>query len=143
MVVEAIDKVGLDGVLSIESSFSFETTIEGEEGIAIDRGYISPQFVTNPKKLIVEFENARVLVTRLKISSMKDIIPLLKKTTQLKTLMLIIADDVTSEALATLVVNKLQGILNVATTKALGFGERRKALLQDIAILTGIELLLC
>ena len=105
----------------------------------IDRGYISPQFVTNPEKLIVEFENARVLVTDQKISTIKDIIPLLEKTTQLRAPLLIIAEDVTGEALATLVVNKLRGILNVAAIKAPGFGERRKALLQDIAIMTGTD----
>ncbi|KAK9124208.1 hypothetical protein Sjap_013810 [Stephania japonica] len=139
MIADAIDKVGPDGVLSIESSSSFETTVEVEEGMEIDRGYISPQFVTNPEKLIVEFENARVLVTDQKISAIKDIIPLLEKTTQLRAPLLIIAEDVTGEALATLVVNKLRGILNVAAIKAPGFGERRKALLQDIAILTGAE----
>lgn len=106
--------------------------------LQIDRGYISPQFVTNPEKLVCEFENARVLVTDQKISAIKDIIPLLEKTTQLRSPLLIIAEDVSGEALATLVVNKLRGILNVAAIKAPGFGERRKALLQDIAILTGI-----
>ncbi|XP_019188982.1 PREDICTED: ruBisCO large subunit-binding protein subunit alpha [Ipomoea nil] len=139
MIADAIDKVGPDGVLSIESSSSFETTVHVEEGMEIDRGYISPQFVTNPEKLIVEFENARVLITDQKISAIKDIIPLLEKTTQLRAPLLIIAEDVTGEALATLVVNKLRGILNVAAIKAPGFGERRKALLQDIAIVTGAE----
>ena len=139
MIADAIDKVGPDGVLSIESSSSFETTVEVEEGMEIDRGYISPQFVTNPEKLICEFENARVLITDHKISAIKDIIPLLEKTTQLRAPLLIIAEDVTGEALATLVVNKLRGILNVAAIKAPGFGERRKALLQDIAIVTGAE----
>ncbi|XP_030961511.1 ruBisCO large subunit-binding protein subunit alpha [Quercus lobata] len=139
MIADAIDKVGPDGVLSIESSSSFETTVEVEEGMEIDRGYVSPQFVTNPEKMISEFENARVLVTDQKISAIKDIIPLLEKTTQLRAPLLIIAEDVTGEALATLVVNKLRGILNVAAIKAPGFGERRKALLQDIAILTGAE----
>ena len=104
----------------------------------IDRGYIFPQFVTNPEKLIVEFENARVLITDQKISAIKDIIPLLEKTTQLRSPLLIIAEDITGEALATLVVNKLRGILNVAAIKAPSFGERRKAVLQDIAILTGM-----
>ncbi|XP_073012554.1 ruBisCO large subunit-binding protein subunit alpha-like [Typha latifolia] len=141
MIADAIDKVGPDGVLSIESSSSFETTVDVEEGMEIDRGYISPQFVTNLEKLIVEFENARVLVTDQKISTIKEIIPLLEKATQLRAPLLIIAEDVTGEALATLVVNKLRGILNVAAIKAPGFGERRKALLQDIAILTGAELL--
>lgn len=106
-------------------------------GLQIDRGYISPQFVTNLEKLIAEFENARVLVTDQKISAIKDIIPLLEKTTQLRAPLLIIAEDVTGEALATLVVNKLRGIINVAAIKAPSFGERRKAVLQDIAILTG------
>nr|AAC68501.1 chaperonin 60 alpha subunit [Canavalia lineata] len=138
MIAEAIDKVGPDGVLSIESSSSFETTVEVEEGIEIDRGYIS-SFVTNLEKSIVEFENARVLVTDQKISAIKDIIPLLEKTTQLRAPLIIIAEDVTGEALATLVVNKLRGILNVAAIKAPSFGERRKAVLQDIAILTGAE----
>lgn len=178
MVADAIDKVGPDGVLSIESSSSFETTIEVEEGtevcvyllfhpfvsfpsfsncidlnelwffadvlfcgVQIDRGYISPQFVTNQEKLLVEFENARVLVTDQKISNIKDIIPLLEKTTQLRAPLLVIAEDVTGEALATLVVNKLRGILNVAAIKAPSFGERRKAFLQDLAILTGMKIL--
>ncbi|XP_038970853.1 ruBisCO large subunit-binding protein subunit alpha [Phoenix dactylifera] len=140
MIADAIDKVGPDGVLSIESSSSFETTVVVEEGMEIDRGYVSPQFVTNPEKLTVEFENAKVLVTDQKISTIKEIIPLLEKTTQLRAPLLIIAEDVTGEALATLVVNKLRGILNVAAIKAPGFGERRKAILQDIAILTGAEL---
>ncbi|KAL2239843.1 ruBisCO large subunit-binding protein subunit alpha [Sesamum indicum] len=139
MIADAVDKVGPDGVLSIESSSSFETSVDVEEGMEIDRGYISPQFVTNPEKLIVEFENARILVTDQKISAIKDIIPLLEKTTQIRAPLLIIAEDVTGEALATLVVNKLRGVLNVAAIKAPGFGERRKALLQDIAILTGAE----
>lgn len=105
--------------------------------LQIDRGYISPQFVTNLEKLLVEFENAKVLVTDQKISTVKEIIPLLEKVTQLRAPLLIIAEDVTGEALATLVVNKLRGILNVAAIKAPGFGERRKAILQDLAILTG------
>ncbi|CAN8247190.1 unnamed protein product [Cochlearia groenlandica] len=139
MIADAIDKVGPDGVLSIESSSSFETTVEVEEGMEIDRGYVSPQFVTNPEKLLVEFENARVLITDQKITAIKDIIPILEKTTQLRAPLLIIAEDVTGEALATLVVNKLRGVLNVVAVKAPGFGERRKAMLQDIAILTGAE----
>lgn len=105
----------------------------------IDRGYASPQFVNNPEKSTVEFDNVKVLVTDQKISTIKEIIPLLEKTTQLRAPLLIIAEDVTGEALATLVVNKLRGILNVAAIKAPGFGERRKALLQDIAIVTGMH----
>jgi len=104
-----------------------------------DRGYISPQFVTNAEKLIVEFENARILVTDQKISTIKEIVPVLEKTTQLRAPLVIIAEDLTGEALATLVVNKLRGVINVAAVKAPSFGERRKALLQDIAILTGAD----
>jgi chaperonin GroEL (HSP60 family) len=103
----------------------------------IDRGYVSPQFVTNPEKLLVEFQNARVLVTDQKITTIKEMIPVLEKITQLNAPLLIIAEDVTGEALATLVVNKLRGVVQVAAMKAPGFGERRKALLQDIAIVTG------
>ncbi|RLN00856.1 ruBisCO large subunit-binding protein subunit alpha, chloroplastic [Panicum miliaceum] len=141
MIAEAIDKVGPDGVLSIESSSSFETTVDVEEGMEIDRGYISPQFVTNLEKSIVEFENAKVLITDQKITSIKEILPILEKTTQLRAPLFIIAEDITGEALATLVVNKLRGILNVAAIKAPSFGERRKAVLQDIAIVTGAEFL--
>ncbi|CAK9267343.1 unnamed protein product [Sphagnum jensenii] len=141
MIADAIDKVGPDGVLSIESSSSFETTVDVEEGMEIDRGYISPQFVTNQEKLLVEFENVKVLVTDQKITTVKEIIPVLEKTTQTNAPLLIIAEDVSGEALATLVVNKLRGVLKVAAIKAPGFGERRKALLQDIAILTGAEFL--
>eukprot|EP00897_Mesotaenium_endlicherianum_P005358 jgi/Mesen1/4850/ME000244S04025 len=139
MIADAIDKVGADGVLSIESSSSYDTTVEVEEGMEIDRGYLSPQFVTNHEKMTVEFDNVRVLVTDQKITSIKDIIPVLEKTNQLSVPLLIIAEDVSGEALATLVVNKLRGGLQVAAIKAPGFGERRKALLQDIAIVTGAE----
>lgn len=141
MIADALDKVGPDGVLSIESSSSFETTVTVEEGMEIDRGYISPQFVTNQEKLLVEFENARVLVTDQKITTIKDIIPVLEKTTQLNVPLLIIAEDISGEALATLVVNKLRGIVKVAAIKAPGFGDRRKAILQDIAIMTGADFL--
>lgn len=141
MIADALDKVGPDGVLSIESSTSFETTVTVEEGMEIDRGYISPQFVTNQEKLLVEFENARVLVTDQKITTIKDIIPVLEKATQLNVPLLIIAEDISGEALATLVVNKLRGIVKVAAIKAPGFGDRRKALLQDIAIMTGADFL--
>lgn len=109
--------------------------------LQIDRGYVSPQFVTNNEKLTVEFENARILVTDQKITSIKDILPVLEKTSQLSAPLVIIAEDISGEALATLVVNKLRGVLQVAAIKAPGFGERRKALLQDIAILTGAEFL--
>ncbi|WVZ61373.1 hypothetical protein U9M48_011262 [Paspalum notatum var. saurae] len=133
MIAEAIDKVGPDGVLSIESSSSFETTVEVEEGMELDRGYISPQFVTNPEKSTVEFENARILITDQKISSIKEIIPLLEQTTQLRAPLLIIAEDVSGEALATLVVNKLRGILNVAAIKAPGFGAEYQS--KDLGLL--------
>ncbi|KAI5068082.1 hypothetical protein GOP47_0016427 [Adiantum capillus-veneris] len=139
MIADAIDKVGPDGVLSIESSSSFETTITVEEGMEIDRGYISPQFVTNQEKLIVEFDNARILVTDQKLATIKDILSVLEKVSQLNAPLVIVAEDVSGEALATLVVNKMRGIVKVAALKAPGFGERRKALLQDIAIVTGAE----
>lgn len=139
MIADAMEKVGADGVLSIESSTSLETTVEVEEGMEIDRGYISPQFITNQERSLVEMENCRILVTDHKISQVAEIIPLLEKTSQAGVPLLIIAEDLTGEALATLVVNKMRGVLNVAAIKAPGFGERRKALLQDLAILTGAE----
>ncbi|GLC52828.1 Chaperonin 60 subunit alpha 1, chloroplastic [Pleodorina starrii] len=139
MIADALDKVGSNGVLSIETSNSTETVVEVQEGMEIDRGYISPQFVTNQERLLVEYDNCRVLVTDQKIESIRDIIPILEQVTRLNQPLLIIAEDVTGEALATLVVNKLRGVLNVAAIKAPGFGERRKALLQDIAIVTGAE----
>jgi len=139
MIADALDKVGADGVLSIESGNSLETTVEVQEGMEIDRGYISPQFVTNNERMLVEFENALVLITDMKIEAVKDIIPVLEQVTRVNRPLLIIAEDVTGEALATLVVNKLRGIISVCAIKAPGFGERRKALLQDIAIVTGAE----
>jgi chaperonin GroL len=139
MIADALDKVGANGVLSIESGNSTETVVEVTEGMEIDRGYISPQFVTNNERLLAEYDNCRVLVTDQKIESVRDIIPILEQVTRLNQPLLIIAEDVTGEALATLVVNKLRGILNVCAIKAPGFGERRKALLQDIAIVTGAE----
>ncbi|KAJ7517895.1 hypothetical protein O6H91_21G044900 [Diphasiastrum complanatum] len=141
IIADAIDKVGPDGVIFVESSTSVETTVIVEEGMEFDRGYISSQFVTNQEKSIVEFDNARVLVTDAKVTAIKDIIPALEKTTQLSVPLLIVAEDVSGEALATLIVNKLRGLLKVAAVKAPGFGERRKALLQDIAILTGADFL--
>ena len=131
--------MGADGVLAIETSNSLETTVEVQEGMEIDRGYISPQFVNNNERLLVEYENALVLVTDMKIESVKDLIPLLEQVTRVNRPLLIIAEDVAGEALATLVVNKLRGIISVCAIKAPGFGERRKALLQDIAIVTGAE----
>ncbi|KAL3152062.1 Chaperonin 60 subunit alpha 1, chloroplastic [Trebouxia sp. C0010 RCD-2024] len=139
MIAEALDKVGADGVLSIETSNSLETTVEVQEGMEIDRGYISPQFITNQERMTVEMENCRVLVSDQKIEQMKDILPVLEQITRQNQPLLIVTEDITGEALATLVVNKLRGILNVVAIKAPGFGERRKALLQDIAIVTGAE----
>ncbi|GAB4818835.1 hypothetical protein N2152v2_005881 [Parachlorella kessleri] len=139
MIADALDKVGADGVLAIESSNSLETTVDVQEGMEIDRGYISPQFVTNSERMLVEYENAMVLVTDMKIESVKDIVPLLEQLSRVNRPLLLIAEDVAGEALATLVVNKLRGIISVCAIKAPGFGERRKALLQDIAIVTGAE----
>ena len=139
LIADALDQVGADGVLTIESSNGLETTVEVQEGMQIDRGYVSPQFVTNSEKLLVEFDAPRVLVTDHKIETIKEILPILEQVTRVNCPLLIIAEDVTGEALATLVVNKLRGIVNVCAIKAPGFGERRKALLQDIAIVTGAE----
>lgn len=139
MIAEALDRVGSDGVLSIETSNSFETQIEVQEGMDIDRGFISPQFVTDTEKSVTEFDNCRVLVADEKISDIRDIIPVLEQITKVKQPLLIITEDITGEALATLVVNKLRGIIQVCAIKAPGFGERRKSLLQDIAIVTGAE----
>mmetsp|Transcript_9420 Transcript_9420/g.17607 ORF Transcript_9420/g.17607 Transcript_9420/m.17607 type:complete len:578 (+) Transcript_9420:217-1950(+) len=139
MIADALDKVGADGVLSIEESSGFETTIEVQEGMEIDRGYISPQFITNNEKMTVEFENAYVLIADENISAVKDIVPILEQVMQTNRPLFIITEDITGEALATLVVNKLRGVLQVAAIKSPGFTERRKALLQDIAIVTGAE----
>ncbi|XXG68985.1 hypothetical protein AAC387_Pa06g1957 [Persea americana] len=141
LIAEAIDKIGTDGVISIESSSTFETTVQIEEGMKIDKGYISPHFITNQDKSIVEFQNAKVLVTDQKISKIKDIIPLLEKTTQLSVPLLIITEDISHEVLATLVMNKLRGLINVAAIKCPGFGEGKKAILQDIALMTGADFL--
>ncbi|XP_042499067.1 ruBisCO large subunit-binding protein subunit alpha [Macadamia integrifolia] len=141
LIADAIDKIGPDGVISIESSSSCETTVIVEEGMKIDKGYMSPQFITNQDKSIVEFENARVLVTDQKISRIKEIISLLEKTTQLSVPLLIIAEDISMEVLETLVMNKLRGMVNVAAVKCPGFGEGKKAILQDIALMTGADFL--
>ena len=123
---------GATALLHASSRFCFAAV-----GMQVDRGYVSPQFVTNQEKQLVEFENCKVLVTDQKISAIKDIIPVLEKTSQMSVPLLIVAEDVSGEALATLVVNKLRAVIQVAAIKAPGFGERRKALLQDIAIMTG------
>ncbi|XP_077220213.1 ruBisCO large subunit-binding protein subunit alpha, chloroplastic-like isoform X2 [Tasmannia lanceolata] len=141
LIAEAVEKIGPDGIISIESSSTFETTVEVQEGMKIDKGYISPQFITNQDKLTVEFQNAKVLVTDQKISNIKDIIPLLEKTNQLNVPLLIIAEDISPEVLATLVMNKLRGVTSVAAIKCPGFGDGKKALLQDIALMTGADFL--
>ncbi|XP_062092101.1 chaperonin 60 subunit alpha 2, chloroplastic isoform X2 [Humulus lupulus] len=141
LIADAIEKIGPDGVISIESSSSFETSVLVEEGMKIDKGYMSSHFITNQDKSIVEFDNAKVLVTDQKISAVKDIVPLLEKTTQLSVPLLIIAEDISSAVLETLVVNKMQGLLNVAVVKCPGFGDGKKALLQDIALMTGADFL--
>src|SRR5450759_2373784 len=137
LIAEAVDKVGKDGVITVEEAKSMTTSLDVVEGIQFDRGYISPYFVTNAEKMEAVLENAFILLSEKKISSMKDLLPILEQTAKMGAPMVIIAEDVEGEALATLVVNKLRGTLQVAAVKAPGFGDRRKAMLQDIAILTG------
>jgi chaperonin GroEL len=137
IIAEAMKKVGKDGVITVEESKTLETQLEVVEGMQFDRGYLSPYFVTDPERMEVTFENAYILINEKKISSMKDILPLLEQISRSSKPLLIIAEDVEGEALATLVVNKLRGTLQVAAVKAPGFGDRRKAMLQDIATLTG------
>jgi chaperonin GroEL len=137
IIAEAMKKVGKDGVITVEESKTMETQLEVVEGMQFDRGYLSPYFVTDPERMEAVLENPFILIYEKKISSMKDLLPLLEQIAKSGTPLLIIAEDVEGEALATLVVNKLRGTLNVAAVKAPGFGDRRKAMLQDIAILTG------
>lgn len=137
IIAEAMDQVGKDGVITVEESKTMETSLEVVEGMQFDRGYLSPYFVTDPERMESSLENALILINEKKISSMKDLLPLLEQVAKMGKPMLIIAEDVEGEALATLVVNKLRGTLNVAAVKAPGFGDRRKAMLEDIAILTG------
>ena len=137
IIAEAMDKVGKDGTITVEEAKGIETTLEVVEGMQFDKGYLSPYFVTNAESMEVLLENAYILINEKKISSLKDMLPLLEKVAKTGRPMLIIAEDVEGEALATLVVNKLRGILNIAAVKAPGFGDRRKAMLEDIAILTG------
>ncbi|XP_041026255.1 chaperonin 60 subunit alpha 2, chloroplastic isoform X1 [Juglans microcarpa x Juglans regia] len=141
LIAEAIEKIGPDGVISIESSSSSETSVIIEEGMKIDKGYMSPHFITDHNKSVVEFDSAKVLVTDQKISTVKEIVPLLEKTTQLSVPLLIIAEDISGQVLETLVVNKMQGLLNVAVVKCPGLGEGKKVLLQDIALMTGADFL--
>src|SRR5262245_41038880 len=137
IIAEAMDKVGKDGVITVEESKSLETLLEVVEGMQFDRGYLSAYFVTDPERMEATIENALILLNEKKISSMKDLLPLLEQVAKMGKPLLIVAEDVEGEALATLVVNKLRGTLQVCAVKAPGFGDRRKAMLEDIAILTG------
>jgi len=137
IIAEAMKKVGKDGVITVEESKTMETTLEVVEGMQFDRGYLSPYFVTDPERMECVLEDVRILIQEKKISSMKDLLPLLEQTAKMGKPLLIIAEDIEGEALATLVVNKLRGTLQCAAVKAPGFGDRRKAMLEDIATLTG------
>jgi chaperonin GroEL len=137
LIAEAMDKVGNDGVITVEEAKGIDTNLDLVEGMSFDKGYLSPYFVTNSEKMVTELENPFILIYDKKISSMKDILPVLEQVVQKSAPLLIIAEDVEGEALATLVVNKLRGTLNIAAVKAPGFGDRRKAMLEDIAIVTG------
>ena len=136
LIAEAMEKVGKDGVITVEEAKGLETTLETVDGMQFDRGYLSPYFVTDPDKMEAVLEDAVILIHDKKISSMKDLLPILEKVAQMGKPLLIIAEDVEGEALATLVVNKLRGTLRVCAVKAPGFGDRRKAMLQDVAVLT-------
>src|SRR6266850_1094754 len=136
-IADAMDKVGKDGVITVEEAKGLETTLETVDGMQFDRGYLSPYFITDPEKMEAVLEDAYILIHDKKISSMKDLLPVLEKVAQSGRPLLIIAEDVEGEALATLVVNKLRGTLKVVAVKAPGFGDRRKAMLEDIAIITG------
>jgi chaperonin GroEL len=137
IIAEAMEKVGKDGVITVEEAKTLETTLDVVEGMQFDRGYLSPYFVTDPERMEVVLENPVILIHEKKISSMKDLLPVLEQVARMGRPLLIIAEDVEGEALATLVVNKLRGTLQAAAVKAPGFGDRRKAMLEDIAILTG------
>jgi chaperonin GroEL len=137
IIAEAMEKVGKDGVITVEEAKTLETTLDVVEGMQFDRGYLSPYFVTDPERMEVVLENPLILIHEKKVSSMKDLLPVLEQVARAGRPLLIIAEDVEGEALATLVVNKLRGTLQAAAVKAPGFGDRRKAMLEDIAILTG------
>src|SRR5919198_769105 len=137
LIAEAMEKVGKDGVITVEEAKSMETSLEVVEGMQFDRGYLSPYFVTDPERMEVVLENPVILIHEKKISSMKDLLPVLEKVARSGKPLLIIAEDIEGEALATLVVNKLRGTLQAAAVKAPGFGDRRKAMLEDIPLLTG------
>jgi chaperonin GroEL len=136
LISEAMEKVGKDGVITVEEARGLETTLETVDGMQFDRGYLSPYFVTDPDKMEAVLEDAMILIHDKKVSSMKDLLPILEKVAQMGRPLLLIAEDVEGEALATLVVNRLRGTLKVCAVKAPGFGDRRKAMLQDIAVLT-------
>ena len=137
LIAEAMDKVGKDGVITVEEAKSMSTSLDVVEGMQFDRGYISPYFVTNAERMESSLEDAFLLIHEKKISAMKDLLPILEQVAKMGKPLVIVAEDVEGEALATLVVNKLRGTLNIAAVKAPGFGDRRKAMLEDIAILTG------
>jgi len=137
LIAEAMDRVGKDGVITVEEAKGINDDLEVVEGMQFDRGYLSPYFVTNSEKMTCELDNPYLLITDAKITSLKDLVPVLEQIQQTGRPLLIIADDVEGEALATLVLNKLKGVLNITAVKAPGFGDRKKAMLQDIAILTG------
>src|SRR5512144_1825948 len=136
IIAEAMEKVGKDGVITVEEAKTLETSLDVVEGMQFDRGYLSPYFVTDPERMEVVMENPLILIHEKKISNLKDLLPLLARVAQSGQPLVVIAEDVEGEALATLVVNKLRGTLKVAAVKAPGFGDRRKAMLEDIAILT-------
>src|SRR5437660_3587901 len=137
LIAEAMEKVGKDGVITVEEAKSMTTSLDVVEGMQFDRGYISPYFITDAERMEASLEDVFILIHEKKISGMKDLLPMLEQVAKMGRPLLIIAEDVEGEALATLVVNKLRGTLNVAAVKAPGFGDRRKAMLEDIAILTG------
>jgi chaperonin GroEL len=137
IIAEAMEKVGKDGVITVEEAKTLETTLDVVEGMQFDRGYLSPYFVTDPERMEVVLENPVILIHEKKISSMKDLLPVLEQVARMSRPLLIVAEDVDGEALATLVVNKLRGTLQAAAVTAPGFGDRRKAMLEDIAVLTG------
>ncbi|MFS8900670.1 chaperonin GroEL [Synechococcus sp. H60.2] len=141
MIAKAMDAVGRDGVITVEESKSLETQLEVVEGMQFDRGYISPYFVTDTERMVAEYENAYLLITSNKLSSLQDLVPVLERVAREGRPLLVIAEDVEGEALATLVVNRLRGVLNAVAVKAPAFGDRRKAMLEDIAILTGGQLI--
>src|SRR5215218_2825699 len=141
LIAEAMDKVGKDGVITVEDSKTMETALEVVEGMQFDRGYLSPYFVTDPETMKAVLENPVILLSEKKISAMRDMLPILEQVAKLGKSILIIAEDVEGEALATLVVNRLRGTINVAAVKAPGFGDRRKDMLEDIAVLTGAKVI--